>query len=1179
MARVNLTSCLGNSLVNTLFVLDEPTIGLHPRDTGRLLDVIERLRDRGNTVVLVEHDEAVMARADHVLDLGPGRGEQGGRILYAGPYAGLAADPQSVTGRFLSGRASIPVPTKRRAPRPGAALRLEGARLHNLDGLDVEIPLGLLVAVTGVSGSGKSTLVNEVLAENLALAGRLAKERGSAQKTVSSPTLDKLTGHGLLSGVIRVDQSPLTRTSRSNPVVYLGAYAPVRELLAATEGAETAGLRAADFSFNGGAGRCPRCGGAGVEKVEMQFLADVFLTCPACEGKRFLPHVLDVRYRGKNIDDILGLTAEEARAFFDPDAEAAPAQAAQHRKICVALDLLRDVGLGYLRLGQPLTQLSGGEAQRIKLVRHLSGAAGEDEEDGETQGASGAEAGTRLFILDEPTTGLHFEDVRLLVQVFRRMVERGDSVLVIEHHLDVIKAADWVIELGPEGGAAGGRLVAAGTPEAVAADPASRTAPFLKEKLAPAKKASAPRAPKKAPLRLREEGPEEIVIRNARHHNLKNLSLSIARGEMTVVTGLSGSGKSTLAFDILFGEGQRRYLDSLNAYARQFVEQMEKPEVDSITGIPPAVAIEQRLSRGGGKSTVATVTEVHQFLRLLYAKLGTAHDPETGEAAVHQTPAEVAARLEKHLRQAKELTLLSPLIKARKGLHTEVAAWARKKGYPALRVDGKWVEPAKFKALDRFREHTLDVVLGNLSAKAPPAERRRKVEEALALGRDTFYALDNRGKETIYSTALYCPGSGRAFDELDPRLFSYNSPHGWCPDCMGYGTVADVPAPDESRSAVEQELDLERARENGAEEEVLCPACGGARLNPLARAVRLPHGKGPWLSAGGPTLPDLGRLSIAEAAAFFATVKWKGRAAAVGRDILPEISQRLRFLAEVGLGYLTLDRAAPTLSGGESQRIRLAAQLGSNLQGVLYVLDEPTIGLHPRDNARLLDSLDALKAKGNTLVVVEHDEETMRRADRIIDLGPGAGRDGGHIVADGTWREIAAHATSPTGLLLGNPLPHPMRGARRPCGKETAFLRVTGARANNLDGLDFAIPLERLTVLCGVSGAGKSTLMQEVLKPAVEAALAARGRKKKRPAPAAGRPSPARRNSPASARSTPPRSARPPAPPRPPTWGSWTGCGTSTPRRRWPASAATTRAASPSTAAPAAAKAARARAP
>jgi excinuclease ABC subunit A len=1114
--RVNLTSCLGNSLVNTLFVLDEPSIGLHPRDMNQLVGVMKRLRDRGNSVLVVEHEEAVMREADHLLELGPGRGAGGGAVVFEGDYSAMLRDRESLTGAYLSDRKTIPLPEQRRAPDPAFQLELLGAEANNLQNIDVAIPLGLFVAISGVSGSGKSTLVHQVLHPALLAAQNI---RGEEEETAQ---LRELRGAAFVSEVVRVDQAPLSRTPRSNAALYLGVFDAIRDLFAATEAARSQGYTAGDFSFNGGNGRCPRCSGSGAEKIEMQFLADVFVTCPVCEGRRYQDHLLQVAWRGKNIHQVLDLTVDEARVHFDPDAQVspAPAQRTLLEGIVAKLGLLNDVGLGYLRLGQPLNQLSGGEAQRIKLLRYLSGTPleiVEAEEPGaaesgsvrklkktaETNGHAKPARQTRLFILDEPTTGLHFEDIRLLLGVLQRLVAQGDSLVVIEHNLDVLKCADWLIDLGPEAEMEGGRVVAAGTPEVVAATTGSHTGRFLAPKLAPprtnghvkengATYGNGRRTPKRLAV-----APQSISIRGARHHNLKNLSLDIALNEMTVITGLSGSGKSTLAFDLLFAEGQRRYLDSLNAYARQFVEQLERPDVDSITGIPPAVAIEQRVTRGGRKSTVATITEIFQFIRLLYAKLGQARDPETDEPAIRQTPAEILARLETAARAA-ELRILAPLVKGRKGYHTEVAKWAEKKGYQWLLVDKKWIEPAKFKALDRYVEHTVSVEVGRFGKKQPPADRRRLVETALALGRGTLYAHDAKGRAAVYSTALFCPGTGRSFDELEPRLFSFNSAHGWCPTCQGFGTVIDMRS--DAETVAEREVEIELAQEWADDDErQVCPDCRGERINPLGRAVRLPLGEGAK-STGGRTIGDVGRLSIVEALRFFKTVKPAGREARIARDILPEIVQRLKFLVEVGLGYLSLDRSAATLSGGESQRIRLAAQLGSELQGVLYVLDEPTIGLHPRDNARLLDSLGALRAKGNTLVVVEHDEDTMRFADRIIDLGPGAGTEGGAIVAEGPWNKLATHAESATGRIFGEPLRHPLRGARRPVDAQTRWLKVRGARANNLKRIDAALPLGRFVALCGVSGAGKSTLLHDIIKPAAQAAAAARKKRRAKPA-------------------------------------------------------------------------------
>jgi excinuclease ABC subunit A len=1137
--RVNLTSCLGNSLVNTLFVLDEPSIGLHPRDMGQLVGVMKRLRDRGNTVLVVEHEEAVMREADHLLELGPGRGADGGDIVFAGDFKKMLACKDSLTGAYLNGTKTIPLPEKRRAPDPAFQLQLIEAKANNLQGIDVTVPLGMFVGISGVSGSGKSTLVHQVLHPALLAARHVQSDNEEAS------AWRELRGADFISEVVRVDQSPLSRTPRSNAALYLGAYDFIRDLFAGTDAARSQGYTAGDFSFNGGTGRCPRCNGSGAEKIEMQFLADVFVTCPVCEGRRFQAPLLQVRYRGRNVHEVLEMTVDEARSHFDPSiSDLGKIEAKLHEKISAKLSLLAEVGLGYLRLGQPLNQLSGGEAQRIKLLRYLSDEPMGEEAEGSRRppgdGAEGPALGdrglpaeaegnrlhatktTRLFILDEPTTGLHFEDIRLLLSVLQRLVDQGDSLVVIEHNIEVLKCADWIIDLGPEAEMEGGRVVAEGTPETIAATPASHTGKFLKPKLGPRKSSGRIREASNGygntrALRRLDAMPQAIQIRGARHHNLKNISVDIALNEMTVVTGLSGSGKSTLAFDLLFAEGQRRYLDSLNAYARQFVEQLERPDVDSITGIPPSVAIEQRVTRGGRKSTVATITEIFQFVRLLYAKLGQVRDPETDEPAIRQTPAEILARLETAGR-GQELRVLAPLIKGRKGFHTEVAKWAEKKGYPLLRADGKWIEPAKFKALDRYVEHTVSVELGRFNKKQPAVDRRRLIDTALALGRGTLYVLDSRGRETVYSTQLFCPGTGRSFDELEPRLFSFNSPHGWCPACQGFGTLLHVRT--EGETEAEREVEIERAREWADDESLpVCPECQGQRLNPLARAVRLPLGRGAR-EHGGFTIGEIGALSIVEAVRFFRTVKPKGREARIARDILPEIVQRLEFLVEVGLGYLSLDRSATTLSGGESQRIRLAAQFGSELQGVLYVLDEPTIGLHPRDNARLLDSLATLRDRGNTLVVVEHDEDTMRFADRIIDLGPGAGAQGGEIVAQGSWKTLASHGESPTGKILGKPLRHPLRGERRSCGRQPSggqlgkpsssratltatspvWCRITGAHANNLKQLDVSFPAGRFVALCGVSGAGKSTLLHDVIKPAAQAFAGRKGRGGKAPA-------------------------------------------------------------------------------
>ncbi len=904
-----------------------------------------------------------------------------------------------------------------------------------------------------------------------------------------------VTGAHRIDDLVMVDQSQLARTPRSTPILYLGLYDRVRELFAALPEAMAQGLTASAFSFNSGSGRCERCSGTGFEKIEMQFLSDLYVRCAECEGKRFQPHVLKVKLEEKSIHDVLELTVSGAIEFFG--------QIGESSRLGDPLKVLEEVGLGYMRLGQPLNTLSGGESQRLKLVSHLNALHQPRAASANGKQPKEPKAGGNLFIFDEPTTGLHFDDVALLMKVFHRLVEAGNSVLVIEHNLEVIKCADWVLDLGPEAGDEGGLLVAAGTPEAIAKVEASHTGRYLRGVLRSGTE-NLPRAARdfyvededatslrvaEGPLTvLGQSATNAIQIHGAREHNLKNISLAIPRDQMVIITGLSGSGKSTVAFDILFAEGQRRFLDSMSPYARQFVEQLEKPDVDLVEGVPPSVAIEQRVTRGGGKSTVATVTEVYHFLRLLFAKTGTQFCPDCDLPVEKQSLAAIVQQLETAAKRGP-LKVLAPLVKARKGFHTEVARWAERQGFDTLYVDGHLTPIPQFRKLERFKEHTIDVVVGTIDAKRI-LKARNLVQRALDIGRGTAHLLDAKNRLTVMSTEMSCPGCGRAFEELDPRLFSFNSPHGACQDCGGFGEIWNVVKQtgreDTGESALQNEVAADREFEWVDEEEASeCPACHGSRLNAIARHVRVQ----------GRTIDDFTAQAAGAARVLLEKLRFRGNQKTIAADLVPEIAQRLDFMESVGLGYLALGRSAKTLSGGESQRIRLAAQLGSNLRGVLYVLDEPTIGLHPRDNVRLLETLTALREKGNSLVIVEHDEETMRRADHIIDLGPGAGMHGGEVVVQGTLAEIKAHGTSETGRCLRAPMSHPTRKSRRALDEVEQWIEIRGAHANNLKNVDARFPVNRLSVITGISGSGKSTLMRSVLLPAIREQL---DRKKKK---------------------------------------------------------------------------------
>lgn len=1040
--RVNLTTALGTSLVNTLFVLDEPSIGLHPRDMDRINRVMTRLRDSGNTLVVVEHDPQVMLAADTIFDMGPGPGEKGGQVIFKGrPNDLIKAD--TLTGRYLSGRQRINAMHEKRALDSNKAITLSGVTAHNLKNIDVHFPLGGLNVVTGVSGSGKSTLIQNVLVP------ALMKAKG--EPTEAPGAFESLTGHEHIDSVQFVDQSPIGKTTRSNPASYVGAFDAIRTIFAQTDAAKAREYKPGTFSFNSGDGRCPVCGGNGFEHIEMQFLSDVYLRCSACNGTRYRPEILEITVKRHdkelNIAQVLDLSVSEACEFFSED-----------KSVLARLEPLRKVGLDYLKLGQPVPTLSGGEAQRLKIAGFLA------EKNSQAKKND-------LFIFDEPTTGLHFDDIEKLMQSLQELIDRGNTAIIIEHNLDVINCADWIVDLGPEGGEDGGNVVVEGTLDCLLNHPTSYTGKALKayrETLS--QKVFSPYftsdAPNVSPSIVTV--PDAIQIRGAKEHNLKNISVDIPHGKFTVMTGASGSGKSTLVFDIVFKEGQRRYLESLNAYARSIVQPASKPDVDSITGIAPTVAIEQRTSRGGRKSTVATMTELYHFLRLLYVKLGHQYCPDCDVEVVPKSFETIFSEI---LTDYKSQTLwvLAPLVMKRKGIYNDLAKWANKKGYKELRVDGKFVSTENFPKLARYKDHTIELPVVCLEVN-PNDEKalKRALQEAITIGKGVISVLDEENSERIFSTHRSCPICARSFPELDPRLFSYNSSMGWCPTCFGTGQL--IEGFDETATGEEHAWVDAQAK--------TCPTCHGERLNEVARSVRF----------AGKNISEIAHLTVSEARSFFDKLKLKGRDADIAEDALKEIRLRLAFLEEVGLGYLTLDRSAPSLSGGEAQRIRLASQLGSNLQGVCYILDEPTIGLHPRDNRLLLDAMKMLTQKGNTLLVVEHDEDTIREADYVIDVGPGAGVRGGEIIAKGNVTDIMADPNSLTGRYLRQPIAHTFKPKRK-VDDETHWLTVNQPHLNNLKADKVQIPLERLTVLTGVSGSGKSSFARGVLLKALGEAL------------------------------------------------------------------------------------------
>ncbi len=1013
--RAGLTTALGARITGALFVLDEPTVGLHPTDVPRLARAMRELSRSGNSVLVIEHDELVQKTSDRIIELGPGAGARGGRVLFDGSPAKLAeyTDLPTASGWIRASETKSSAPRKTR--KPTGFLEVRGARENNLANVDVKIPLGVVCAITGPSGSGKSTLAEEILYR------AIARELGDLR--VPKPgAFDSLRGVGDLREVVLVDQAPLGRTARGNAATYTKAWDRVRQLFALEPAAVRAGLAASSFSFNvAGAGRCEACSGEGFETVEMQFLADVQLECAVCHGKRFTSEVLAVKHDGKSVADVLAMTVEEALAFFDPKT---------HRDYVVArmLQPVIDVGLGYLPLGQPLSTLSGGEAQRLKLARAL-----------------GQRASKTLFILDEPSAGLHALDVAKITAAFERLADDGASVIVVEHDLDIVRASDWVIDLGPDAGPTGGHVVAQGTPLAVSKTK-TRTGRALADSVSVSVSDSVP---------VSVSASDSVSVEHAREHNLKNVSCEIPHGKFCVVTGPSGSGKSSLAFDVVFAEGQRRFMETLTPYARQFLPTLPRPDVDRVTGVPPSIALEQRTTRGGANSTVATVTEVAHYLRLLYAKVGVLHCPKCDAAVRPSSPDELFARITNGENFRGKHTVYAPAVRARKGTYLDLFNDASRAGIKTARVDGAIVATDPPPKLKKTIEHDVDLICfyGELASLDRPT-----FDRALSFGSGALRIADGSPRlklveaEKIVSTARACSECGTGVPEVDPRWFSFNTKQGQCEQCLGTG----------------------RADPEDEENTDACDVCNGTRLAVIPRRVRL----------FGETYPKLLARDVTTALSRARKFAFAGKEAIIAKAPLAELVRRLEFVDRVGLGYLALDRAANTLSGGEMQRLRLAAQLGSGLTGALYVLDEPTIGLHPRDTGRLLDNLRALVDTGSTVIVVEHDAETIRAADVLVELGPGGGRHGGHIVAYGDAAAVLATDTATAVALRERPV---ARDITRP--PPDRFIEVKRAREHNLKDVTFRVPVARMCVVAGVSGSGKSTLVRKVFYPALRKSL------------------------------------------------------------------------------------------
>ncbi|PIS01773.1 MAG: excinuclease ABC subunit A [Chlamydiae bacterium CG10_big_fil_rev_8_21_14_0_10_35_9] len=1110
--RIRLASHIGAGLVGSIYILDEPSIGLHPRDHHKLINTLGNLKDAGNTLIVVEHDKETIEKADLIVDVGPKAGKYGGEILAVGTIEEIIASKKSVTGEYLSGQKSIKIPKRRKLPKE--KITVKKASHHNLQNVNVDIPLHGLICVTGVSGSGKSSLISDTLYPYLANTLNKANLKiGKVQAIEGAKHLDK---------VIFVDQSPIGRTPRSNPGTYTKLFDDIRLLFSGLPESKIRGYTPGHFSFNVKEGSCSYCHGLGTVKIDMDFMEDVWVDCRQCKGKRFDSDILSITFNGMNIFDVLQMDVEKGLEVF-----------VNIPTIFKKLKLLSKVGLNYLQLGQPSTTLSGGEAQRIKLAKELVR----------------PQTGKTLYILDEPTTGLHFQDIERLIDVLQELVSLNNTVLVVEHNMDLIKSADWIIDLGPEAGDAGGTIIGANTPEKIATLPTptgKELKKVLHEKPVLSKKSNP----------TQEGFQKNIVIENAHQNNLKNVDVTIPRNAISIFTGPSGSGKTSLAFDTIFAEGQRRYIESLPPFARQIVKQMPKPKVEKIEGLSPTIAIEQKKGAVNPRSTVGTLTEIYDHLRILYAHFGTAYCPDTGEE-IKTISKEYVVKKVSELPEKEKIHVLAPLKAPVSEPFEEFLQKLNRQGFLRIRLNGNYHELDEDIPYDKHKKNEIYLVIDRLMVQKSSEKRLfEAISKALQIT-DSIVVIATKDKDYYYNLAFAVEKTGKSYPKITPQSFSFNASQGMCLECQGIGSVYGMNLQNYSKIMNLSIIDFARVlfKELGSKKSIdlmldyfesinidpylplkklskedlavvlsdgknasfqtkegffvsfkgfqatlakaakialqhikealvphmferTCPSCNGKRLNPLSSNVKIK----------GVSLPELVSYSIEKTLYFFQNLE-------VVEPFLQEtvslIIKKLQFLQEIGLDYLALNRSAPTLSGGEMQRIRLAKQLGSSLTNCIYVLDEPTIGLHPHNSDQLFNSLSKLKDLNNTLLIVEHDPDIIKKCDYIYDFGPHAGAQGGKIVASGTIDQIMTEG-SLTGQYLSGQKKIGLPQKRRTF---TETIQVENAHVHNLKNVNVSIPLQVMTAVTGVSGSGKSSLMHHILKPGFDLALKDRRKK------------------------------------------------------------------------------------
>ena len=984
--RIRLVNQLTAELSQVLYIFDEPSIGLHPRDNHQMLGILRKLVNQGNTVIIVEHDEETIRQADWIIDIGPAAGTAGGELLFNGPMDTFLGkkDLQKISPTYrslidkqrikFSGRTLLP-------DTPGISLK--HCSVNNLKQISATFQLGAFNVVTGVAGAGKSSLVHNCLQNVI--------EAQLSGKQLEIPLLATLSGESTIDKIVTINQKPIGRTPRSNPATYTGLADRIRDLFAKLEASKAAGFSKSRFSFNTKGGRCEECLGAGRLQVGMHFMGNVDISCPVCEGKRFNSETLTILYQGLNISEILELRVNKAISFFEGQSA-----------ILKQLHTLRDLGLGYLQLGQPSTTLSGGEAQRIKLASEIQK----------------KDTGNTLYLLDEPSIGLHIQDIHVLVSALRALTDKGNTVVCIEHDAEIIRQADWMIDLGPGSGSAGGEVMYEGIPSGILETNSSLTGKYLANPgTSTLRKAASPQIS------------QEIKLTGVTTHLLQNVSLSIPHNKLTVITGVSGSGKSSLAFDTLYAEAQSRFTESMSTYTRSLLKQSNPAQLESAQGLGPVIAIGRKYLHTSNRSTVGTLSGIYDHFRLFYSRIAQARGltySAQNFSFNHQSGAcptcdGLGFKLECNPAQLinhPEKSILAGAIQGNKvrnyfgdphGQHVAILK--------IIAAERKWDLSLPWNTLSKEVQHIILYGTGELIW-------------------EVNWEFKNKTRTGVQEISV--PWLGYCHYINDEYLRKQKN---------------------KNVTALEELL-----------HEQHCATCQGTRLQPELLSV----------SYLGKNIAELSHLSLSSCYAHFSATATKGInpiEQAIFKEISLQIMEILKVLVELGLGHLSIDRKSGSLSGGEGQRLRLARALSAQLFGVTYILDEPTIGLHEKDSIPLLRILKKLIALGNTVIVVEHDETMIKNADHLVELGPGAGKYGGKIISSGTLQDIMDNPDSPTGQYLQNPIqPSPIQLPF----KKQAF-GIQGGNRHTLKNVQLDFIAGGIIAVTGVSGSGKTTLVRDIL--------------------------------------------------------------------------------------------------